>query len=257
MQDYIISIVNYRQKELLDRCLTQIKSLNLSDRWRIVVVDNNSADDSTGMVEEKHPWVELIKLSKNIGFGKGHNITYAQTKGRYFFVLNPDVIVLPGSLEELVKILDKHDRSAIVGPCLLNPDQSLQYSTRRFYNWWTILCRRFPIPGRERVNDFHLMKEWNHNEIQNVDWLLGASLGIRRSAFGQDKLFDPRYKLYFEDVDLCYFAHQQGWDVLYCPDSKMIHDHQRASAQKIFSKTKFYHFSSWINFYLKTRSINR
>jgi len=253
MQDFIISIVNYCQKDLLNRCLTQIKSLDLSDKWHTVVLDNSSSDDSTDMVEANHSWVELIKLNKNVGFGKGHNIIYSKTDSVYFFVLNPDVVVLPGSLEKLVEMLEQHDKAAIVGPKLLNPDETLQLSARRFYNWPTVLCRRLPLPGRKKVNDFHLMKEWDHKNVQNVDWLLGAVMGIRRSAFERNELFDSRYKLYFEDVDLCYFAHQQGWDVLYCPEGKMIHDHQRSSTNGILNMAKINHFLSWLKFYKKSK----
>jgi hypothetical protein len=248
-----ISIVSYCQKKLLDRCLAQINSLALPTDWQTVVVDNNSSDGSADMVAENYPWVQLIRLSKNMGFAGGHNVAYAQTHGEFFFVLNPDVIVLPGSLEKLIETFEKLPNAAIVGPCLLNPDGSPQFSARRFYTWRTIACRRLPIPGRKKLNDYHLMKDCDLNQTLNVDWILGAAIGIRRAAFDSRTLFDTRYKLYFEDVDLCYFAKKRGWDVIYCPQSKMIHDHQRASAKSIFSPVMINHFLSWIKFWLKTK----
>ena len=253
MADVTISIVSYCQKTLLDRCLAQLNTLALPTTWQTVVVDNNSSDGSAEMVTKNHPWVNLIRLKKNLGFAGGHNTTYAQTSSPIFVVLNPDVIVLSGSLETLVQAFERFPKAAIVAPCLLNPDGSPQFSARRFYTWRTIVCRRIPIWGRKKVNDYHLMKDCKPNQLRSVDWVLGAAMGIRRAAFERNELFDPRYKLYFEDVDLCYFAHQQGWDVLYCPEGKMIHDHQRSSTNSILNMAKVNHFLSWLKFYKKSK----
>lgn len=253
MSDVTISIVSYCQKGLLDRCLSQIKSISLPAEWQTVVVDNNSSDGSAEMVAQSYPWVKLIRLQKNLGFAGGHNIAYCQTNTPVFIVLNPDVNVVPGSLEMLVEIFGKFPKAAVVGPQLLNPDGSPQFSARRFYNWQTVLARRLPLPGREKLCYLHLMKNLDQTTIQCVDWVLGAAMAIRRAAFSRKELFDTRYKLYFEDVDLCYFAHKNGWDVMYCPQSRMIHDHQRTSAKTFINSALVYHFTSWIKFYLKTR----
>jgi len=253
MNNVTISIVSYCQKKLLDRCLGQIGGLSLPATWQTIVVDNNSSDGSADMVALRHPKVKLIRLRKNLGFAGGHNIAYAQTNSDVLFVLNPDVQVLPGSLETLVEVFDRFPRTAIVGPKLLNPDGSLQFSARRFYDWKMVLGRRLPFPGAKKISDLHLMKDANHNAVQCVDWVLGAAMAVRRSAFDEKELFDTRYKLYFEDVDLCYFAHKRGWDVLYCPQSMMIHDHQRTSASAVFNSAMINHLSSWAKFYLKTK----
>jgi len=253
LDNVTLSIVSYSQRDMLDRCLRQLGKLDLPTTCETIVVDNNSMDDSADLVEKSYPWVKLIRLQKNRGFGGGHNVAYAQTNKPYFFVLNPDVIVSTGSLDELVEIFMKFPRAAVVGPCLLNPDGSFQYSARRFYTWRTIFSRRLPMPGRKKINDYHLMKEWDHKVVRKVDWILGAAMGIRREAFARKELFDPRYTLYFEDVDLCYFARKEGWDVLYCPDSKMIHDHQRESANGLVNKALFHHFISWLKFNHKSK----
>jgi GT2 family glycosyltransferase len=253
MSEVTISIVSYCQKALLDRCLGQIYGLSLPAAWRTVVVDNNSSDGSAEMVAQCYAWVKLIKMRKNAGFAGGHNAAYSQTDSPIFIILNPDVKILPGSLEVLVEAFEKFPKAAVVGPQLLNPDGSLQFSARRFYDWKTVLGRRLPFPGGKQLSDLHLMKNVDHSAVRCVDWVLGAAMGIRRSAFGGKELFDTRYKLYFEDVDLCYFAHKRGWDVLYCPQSIMIHDHQRTSAKAVFSSALINHFVSWLKFYLKTK----
>lgn len=249
-----LSIVNYRSKKLLDRCLAQLASLGLPEDWQTTVVDNDSRDGSPDMVARKYPWVELIASDTNLGFGGGHNLVYRRSRARLFFVLNPDVIVLPSALETMVEAFGEHPEAAVIGPCLLNPDETCQFSARRFYDWRTVILRRLPLPGSQRVHDHHLMKGCDLSQTQAVDWVLGAAMGIRRAAFDREELFDPRYRLYFEDVDLCYFAEKAGWQVLYCPEAVMIHDHQRASAGNRFNSAARRHFMSWVRFYLKTKT---
>jgi len=253
MLNATLSIVHYQQPDLLEKCLAQLETLSLPENWETIVVDNSPEDGACDMVRRRFPWVTAMPAKTNLGFGGGHNLAYARNRASVFFVLNPDVVVLPGSLDRLIRALAEHPRAAIVGPCLLNPDRTHQYSARRFYDWPTVLSRRLPLPGRERRSDYHLMKDCDLSQTQPVDWMLGAALGIRCSAFNRTHLFDPRYRLYFEDVDLCYFAQKAGWEVLYCPEAMMIHEHQRASAKKLFSPVLRHHFISWMRFYRKTK----
>ncbi|RKY12097.1 MAG: hypothetical protein DRP65_02245 [Planctomycetota bacterium] len=253
MPRVVISLVNYNQKDLLDRCLEHLGRAQIDQDWHTIVLDNKSTDGSAEMVDKKYPWVEQIRNHKNDDYGRGHNIVYSKTDSLYFIVLNPDIIIDPGSLQSLVDKFEKFPRAAVIGPCLLNPDGSLQYSARHDYDWRTVIARRLPFPGRQRIIDHHLMKDYPYESIHKVDWVMGAVLAVRRQAFPEQDLFDPVYRKYFEDVDLCYFARQAGWDVLYCPDIKIIHDHQRVSAQKWFNKVTMIHISSWLKFYIKTK----
>lgn len=252
MFDATLSIVHYRQPELLRRCLRQIHTLNLSSSWKIIVVENSPENEAASIVCSEYPYVRLIRNQKNNGFGGGHNLAFATSQSKYFFVLNPDIVVLENSLYILIKCLEEHPKAAVAGPCLLNPDGTMQYSARRFYNWKTVCMRRLPFCIQSSIEDKHLMKDSDLSKVQKVDWVLGAAMAIRRQAFPQEQLFDSRYRLYFEDVDLCYFIQKKKWDVMYCPDSKMIHDHQRDSA-KGFNRKLFIHFSSWIKFWLKSK----
>jgi len=254
MNQVTISIVNYCQKHLLARCLDSIERQNLPKNWQTIVVDNNSSDGSADMLKHNYSFIKVINLDKNLGFAGGHNIAFAQTNSPVFIVLNPDIIITQNSLENLVKTLNNFPAAGIVGPCLLNPDGSPQYSARRFYNWYTIACRRLPVPGRKKANNYHLMKDQQLNNTISVDWVLGAAMAIRRKAFAQKELFDTRYHLYFEDVDLCYFAKKRGWHILYCPQSKMIHDHQRTSAKGIISSALIKHLISWCKFCIKCKN---
>lgn len=220
--------------------------------FETVVVENSPTKEGAAIVEREFDQIRLIDNGRNNGFAGGHNLVYAASESPYFCVLNPDVIPLDGSIDRLIVALEEWPNAAIAGPCLLNADGSVQYSARRFFNWPTVLARRIPVDISGRLNDRHLMKDRDLSYTQNVDWMLGAALVVRRSAFPDQCLFDPRYHLYFEDVDLCYFAHQRGWEVLYCPDSRMIHDHQRESARG-FNRKLVMHLVSWLKFNMKRK----
>ena len=217
-----------------------------------VVVENSPTREGAAIVEREFNNVRLIENGRNAGFAGGHNLAYATTDSPYFCVLNPDVIPLAGSVERLIMTLEERPNAAIVGPCLLNTDGSVQHSARRFFDWPTVLARRLPVRNAARLNERHLLKDCDLSYTQRVDWVLGAALLVRRAAFPDSALFDQRYHLYFEDVDLCYFAHQRGWEVVYCPDSRMIHDHQRESARGLNRKLVI-HLMSWLKFTRKRK----
>jgi N-acetylglucosaminyl-diphospho-decaprenol L-rhamnosyltransferase len=99
----------------------------------------------------------------------------------------------------------------------------------------------------------HLMMDWDHKSLRAVDWGLGAAMMIRRAAAGQE-LFDERYFLYFEDVDLCFRIHKSGWKVLYNPDAGIVHHHLRESANVFSLRAKGHHFLSMVKYLWKQRS---
>ena len=151
--------------------------------------------------------------------------------GRHFLIFNPDMIVLPGSLEHLTAFLDEHPSVGMVGPKLLHPDGTLQFSCYRFMKPITIVYRRLPLidclscVSRELKR--YLMSDWDHTSVASVDYLLGACLLVRREAVEEVGGFDPSYFMYFEDQDWCRRFWQAGWEVVYHPEISMIHYHRR------------------------------
>jgi len=246
--------VSYNRKQILEDCLKSI-FLNLPKiEYEIFVVDNNSTYNIIEMIKEKFAQVKLIINNQNIGFAAAHNKAYLQSEGEYILILNPDISILPKSIEVLINFMNKNNNVGIVCPKLKNIDGSLQYSCRTFYKLSTILFRRtllnrmFP---RHKILRDHLMYNWDHNDVRMVDWALGASMLIRRKALNKDAIFDERFFLYFEDVDLCYNMRKNGWKVYYVPDAIMMHHHIRDSAQGGFNRAKFEHLKSFIKFYFK------
>ena len=254
MRNLTISIVSYNCKKILEDCLKSI-FLNIpKTKCEIIVVDNKSTDKVEEMVRDKFPQVKLLINNQNMGFAAAHNKAYLESGGKYILVLNPDIIVQPNSIEILIDFMDNNSDAGVVCPKLKNIDGSLQYSCRTFYKLSTILFRRTLLgkifPAHKILSE-HLMSDLDHNNVMVVDWALGGSMLIRRKAVKENRIFDERFFVYFEDVDLCYRMKKNGWKVYYVPDAVMIHRHIRDSAQKSFNRAKFEHLKSFIKFYLK------
>ena len=250
----LIALVNYKSTDLLVTCLETIRNQSIHADYGIVVVDNFSQDGGVERLRRDYPDVHLIANARNSGYAKAVNQAIQAYESDYILLLNPDIEVTDGSIEAMLDFLDTTPDAGIVGGKLLNPDGSLQYSCRTFYTLPTILWRRtflrklFP---NSPVLSRHLMSDWDHNSVRDVDWVLGACMMIRRSALQDVGLMDERFFLYFEDVDWCYRMKKGGWRVCYVPDARMVHHHQRQSAQGLMNKTLLFHVMSMFHFYDK------
>ncbi|TSC95425.1 MAG: glycosyltransferase [Parcubacteria group bacterium Athens1014_10] len=259
-----IIILNYKQKGLVKNCLKNIETFGLELNYEIIVVDNNSKDGCEEMIKKNFHRVKIIASKKNLGYAEGNNLGIKEVKGDYFLILNPDITVLAGSIEKMFQFMEDNKDCGICGPKLLNPDQSIQISCCRFPKWHTPILRRtflgrFKFAQKELSR--YLMADYSRKEIKEVDWLLGASLLIRKSAAEKVGLMDERYFLYFEDIDWCRRFRQAGYKVYYLPPAEMIHFHQRLSAQKsglkaLFDKPTWIHIISAFKYFWKWRRKN-
>ena len=253
-----IILVNYNTTELLVKCLETLKAQVIPGDYRIVVVDNNSPDGGAERLRREYQHINLIENSTNGGYAHAVNRAIREFNSDYILLLNPDIEVKPGAISAMLDFMTKHQDAGIVGGKLLNPDGTLQYSCRTFYTLPVILLRRTFLgklfPKSKRLAR-HLMTDWDHNSVREVDWMLGACLMIRRSALREVGLMDERFFLYFEDVDWCYRMKKGGWKVYYLPEALMVHHHQRQSAKGVMNKTLLYHIMSMFHFYDKWGSL--
>lgn len=243
-----IIIVSYNSAPFLRNCLQSLLDALKKISFEIFVVDNASRDTSVAVVKIFYPRVHLIVNKRNIGFAAACNLVLPQLKGDYVLLLNPDVHVRKETISKMIHYMDKHLDIGVMSCKLLNPASSLQHSCRQFPTVLSLLLKRF-FPSSKIVADYLLLHK-DHNHIMEVDWLLGALLLIQRDVIEQIGLFDPRFFLYFEDVDFCLRAWKHGWKVVYFPEVVATHVHKQAS-RKLFSREQWYHFKSMISYYLK------
>lgn len=217
-----IIIVSWNTCDLLSQCLDSVYTSTKSNELDIWVVDNASTDGSPEMVQRSFPKVQLIENDGNVGFAKANNQAIEKSIGNIVVLLNPDTIVKPGALDHLARFLDEHQEVGAVGPCLQNPDGTLQRS-----------CYPFPTLTREFWRLLHLdmlqsygiydMSTWDCHEPRSVDAIQGACLMIRRETLNKTGLLDPGYFMYTEEIDLCYRIKKAGWDLYWVPDAEVIH----------------------------------
>lgn len=255
--DLSIIILNYKQKGLVKQCLKGIQSLALSFDYEVVVVDNNSKDGCLGLVKEEFgedPRIKTIQSNKNLGMGAGNNLGIRIARGKHILVMNPDIVIFKNTVEKMLDFMEGNERVGILAPKLLNPDGSVQASCFRFPDFWRPLYRRTFLGktrwGRERLNHF-LMNDWDRQSSQQVDWALGACLLIRKEPLDGIGLFDERFFLFFEDIDLCRRVKNFGLEVWYLAEAQMIHYPHRLSAKRIFSRSVRAHLISQAKYFLK------
>ncbi len=240
MIDVSILIVHYNTPGLLRQTLKGIYRLEHRCRVEIIVVDNNPAQPVAEKVRAEFPNTQIIITGKNVGFGQGMNLAMAQAKGRYLFVFNPDMILTDGSVENLIAFMDAHSEIGMVGPRLSNPDGSLQKSAYRFMEPRVILYRRLPglraLSGAQEAVDRYMLSDRDLTKTQDVDYILGAAMFVRREAYEAVGGFDPNFFVYFEDQDWCRRFWMAGWRVVYHPEVELIHYHRRETAEGGFMK---------------------
>jgi len=215
-------IVNFNARDHLAECVRSVRADGIDD---VVVVDNASSDGSEERVAASGVDCRFLPTGSNLGFGRAANVGVADTDAGYVLILNPDTIVAPGTVKALAAALDHDPRMAVVGPRLDNPDGSLYPSARQFprmsdaagHAFLGVVWRTNPFTRRYRMLD------WDHAQAGPVDWVGGACMLVRRSAFEQVGGFDPAYFMYVEDVDLCWRLGQAGWTVGYEPAGRVMH----------------------------------
>ncbi len=233
--DLSVCLVSWNVWADLRACLlslSETRGLHL----QIIVVDNASTDGTVTQLRREFPTVELVVNAENRGFAAASNQALAVATGRYLLLLNPDTVVPPRGLEELVDFADGHPQAGVVGPQLRYPDGRLQYSARHFPTIAAAVFRNTPL-GRlfphARAVQAYLMADWDHDEVREVDWVSGAAMLIRREAYEQIGPLDERFYWGSEDVDYCWRAHKAGWQVLYTPTPRIIHAVGRSSDQAV------------------------
>jgi N-acetylglucosaminyl-diphospho-decaprenol L-rhamnosyltransferase len=232
-------VVSYNVRELLLACLRSLEDARQrGELTTIVVVDNASHDGSAEAARACFPGMTVID-APNDGYGAGANRGIAVTSEPYVLILNPDTVVQPGSVAELSRYLDEHHHVALVGPLLRYPDNSVQPTRRRFPGRLTPLFESTVVeewwPGNPWARAFH-MRDEPSDRPEEVDWVVGAAMLVRRAAVEQAGGFDDAVRMYSEEVEWCWRLRQHGWSIAWNPAAEIIHHEGASSGQNIFAR---------------------
>jgi len=233
-------------------------------KYEIFAVDNNSKDGTADMIKAEFPGVHLIANSYNAGFAKANNQAIKHAKGRYILLLNPDMRVLQGTLEGMVRWMDSRPEAGVAGCHLIKEDGATVPHVRR----WPKFCDQMAIilklphffPG---ILDNYLRNDFDYKKEAIVDSVRGSFFMIRKEAFKNEPTtedlkagktlpyLDERYFIWFEEVDYCRQAKNAGWKVMYTPSVKCIDYVGKSFALMKRGKTQEYFRDSMIKYFKK------
>jgi len=251
--------VNYKMSHHIRHLLAGVEQAAFAFPFEYILVDNASGDGIADMVRERFPWVRVIESPKNVGYGAGNNIALREAKSEFVLLFNPDLTVFPGEVESWIEWMRARPDVGISGPRVLNPDGSDQDSCYRFPNVLTPILRRTflgRLPFARSVNERYVMKEMDRNVEQDVDWVLGAAMLIRKTTLDTIGLFDERFFMYFEEADICRRVWSAGLRVTYAPVARFVHYHGRESRIRfpweiVTNKLTRIHMASGFKYFLK------
>jgi hypothetical protein len=249
-----IVIVNYNVKNLLKKCLESIFKYHKEIEFEVTVVDNNSNDHSQEMLKTDFPQVQLIENKRNLGFSQACNQGIKESYGKYILLLNPDTELTPGGFKKMMDFMDLKPEVGICGPRMMDQKGNLQFSCRSFPSYLTAISSSQSILNRILPDNFlskkYLLKEKNHSQTMEVDWVSGSCLLAKREMLEKVGLLDERFYMYVEDVDLCYRAKKSGFSVFYFPFVVVIHYIGKSTQKKKFNMLLEHHRSMYY-FYRK------
>lgn len=221
--DVSVIVVNYNTAHLLVEMRDALRAAAGDLSLETIVVDNASRDDSAAVLARHFAHAKRIDNRVNIGFGRANNQGAELATGRYLLLLNTDAFVAPDALCKTVRYMDEHPDCGILGVRLVGRDGLLQPCCRYFPTPWNTFLKRTGwskyLPATRLVDDMN----WDHASLRECDWVVGCYFLIRREVVQQIGLFDPRFFLYSEEVDLCRTAKNAGWKVVFFPETTVIH----------------------------------
>lgn len=245
--DITIIYINYKTGPLIIDSITTVKKWTTGITYEIIVVDNNSGDNSLISIKNKFPEVICIQSSENVGFGRANNIAIDKSKGKCLFLLNPDTLLQNNAIKILYDYLSTNSHVGACGGNLV--DESLQ-PTFSF-------GRRFPNLLQDFLSIFYLkplylpyIKSQYYNFTNHpisVDSVVGADLMIKKELINIVGGFDPDFFMNFEETELCFRIKKSGHKIMSVPSAKIIHlegksEYVNISRMQFYMKGKYIYF---------------
>lgn len=230
-----IIILNYNVRYFLELCIKSVQEAIQNIDAEIIVVDNNSEDDSCEMVKTLFPKVNLIENKTNFGFSKGNNIGALQAKGEYLCILNPDTVVAEDVFLKILNFSETKKNLGIVGCKLINgAGDFLPESKRNIPYVKAAFKKLLGNPVDYYANHLH------ENESGEVDVLVGAFMFMKNEVYKDVKGFDEDYFMYGEDIDISYKCIKSGYKNYYFGETAIIHFKGESTLRDKFYARRFY-----------------
>lgn len=252
--DLRIIIVSWNVSALLAACLRSVYAQSVGPySFEVAVVDNASSDGSVTMIRTQYPQAQLLANSANLGFTQANNLALADCKARYALLLNPDTKLTEGAIQNMLDYMEVHPEVGMVGPRLVYSDGRPQPSRRRFPTLRMALAESTPWEWHfphNRLARAYRLEDRSDDATQEVDWVTGACMLVRREIWEQVGAFDERFFMYSEELDWCRRIVAAGWHVVYLPTATVIH-YEGASSEQVVAARSIRFNASKIHYFRK------
>lgn len=237
--DVSIIIVNYKTPKLCVDCIHSVFEKTYGLVYEIIIVDNNSCDNSIDILKKEFgSQIKIIKSNSNLGFGKANNLGAEGANGKYLFLLNSDTLLKNNAIKILYDFIDKNRDVGIVGANLFDKNNKPTHS----FKFNQIDQEGLKVYGLLKTVSFKLKRnplEWEFNDSGNPleihGYITGADLMIKKSIFNEVGGFDKDFFMYFEESEMTYRVKQLGYKIFSVPDAQIIHLEGASTKTKFFS----------------------
>lgn len=213
-----VIILNYNVRYFLEACIRSVQTAITELDAEIIVIDNNSPDDSCEMMRNTFPEIQLIANKENVGFAKANNQGVEVAKGEYVCILNPDTIVAEDTFTQLLQFAETKENLGSIGCKLVDGSGAFLPESKR--NIPTPMVSVKKILGNKNSKYY---SEVHEDEIGKVDILVGAFMLMKKSVYKTVAGFDEDYFMYGEDIDLSYKIKKAGFQNYYYGKTSVIH----------------------------------
>ena len=223
-----VIILNYNVRYFLEQCVLSVQKALINLDAEIIVVDNNSSDDSCEMMKQLFPHIKLIENPVNVGFPKGNNIAVAEAKGEYICILNPDTVVAEDTFEKILNYVTlsgvEVSNTGIIGCKLIDGTGNfLPESKRGVPTPWVAFTKIFGLYKFSNYFGKYYAQHLTENQSGKVDVLVGAFMVMKRDLYLQVGGFDENCFMYSDDIDLSYMIQKLGKENFYFHETSVIH----------------------------------
>jgi len=236
-----VIILSYNTKKLLSNCLNSVIKNTQGIDDEIIVVDNASTDGSVSLVKQKFPQVRLVRNTKNLGFAAGNNRGLEIARGKWVLFLNTDTEIKKNAPKKLVDFAKTKPKLGVVGPRLLNADNSRQPAAARFFTLPNVFLWLF-------CGDRLLFE--SPDRAKKADWVMGSAFLVKRKAVEKVGGLDEKFFMYIEDQEWCYRFKKAGFEVWFYPEAEIYH-FVRGSSPEGKQKAIWWIYEGLIYFYQK------
>lgn len=245
-------IVEFHSLEDINKCIASLKAASIYGSYEIIVSSNSCyPQEKQAQLKKNYTNVSWSFNPKNGGFAYAMNQGMKLAQGNYLTILNPDVCIKHG-IDQMIRFMNDHPKVGAIAPQIVSPkgvtqDSARPYVTLQSYVW---RCLKRVIEKKTAVLDTHM----DYNQVQTVDWVIGAFMMVRRAVYENTQGMDENYFMYAEDLDWCTRIRKCGYEIVYYPLAQVEYEGSRSARQsmkyaRIFLQSHFYYWRKHGFFY--------